>query len=208
MSAVRVGIGWSPFDRDAVGTPRFFRTVETLEELGYDSLWLSDTATRPGAAPLPALAAAAMRTEQLKLGTGVLVAPPRSPALLAKELATVDVISNGRLLPAFGIGVDVPSEHAAFGIDSRERVARLEEAVAIVRELWRGEPVTFRGRFTSLEDVTLSPPPVRRQLTLWLSGSSAPALRRAGRIGDGWLGSFVSPESFAEQAAAIRAAAA
>jgi probable F420-dependent oxidoreductase len=205
---VRVGIGWNPFDRDAVGTPRFFRTVELLEELGYDSLWLSDTATRAGAAPLPALAAAAMRTEKLKLGTSVLVVPSRPPALLAKELATVDVISNGRLLPAFGIGVDVPSELAALGVDSRERVARLEEAVAIVRELWRGEPVTYRGRFTSLENVTLSPPPTRQALELWLSGSSEPALRRTGRIADGWLGSFVGPEALAEQVAAIRAAAA
>src|SRR5581483_8469427 len=102
---VRVGVGWNPFDREAVGGPRFWRVVDALEELDYDSLWLSDTATRPGPAPLLLLAAVAARTERLKLGTSVLVAPPRPPALLAKELATLDVLSGGRLLPALGLGI-------------------------------------------------------------------------------------------------------
>lgn len=205
---VRVGVGWNPLDRDGIGSTHFFETVELLEQLGYDSLWLSDTATSPGAAPLPVLAAVAARTERLKLGTSVLVAPPRQPVLLARELATVDRISNGRLLPALGLGIAEPGELAALGIDPRERVARLEEAVAVINALWSGRPASYRGRFTTFEDLTLSPQPVRERLEIWLSGSSPAALRRVGRLADGWLASMISPERFGDAVATIREAAA
>ena len=197
-ATVRVGVGWSPLDRGSLGTPRFFETMSVLEELGYDSIWLSDTATGAGGAPLPLLAAIAARTTRLKLGTSVLVAPPRQPVLLAKELATIDLISGGRLFPAFGLGIDEPSEVAALGVPREERVARLEETVAVVRELWRGEPVTFAGRFTNLAGAVLSPRPARPRLEIWLSGSSPPALRRTGRLGDGWLASRIGPDAFAD----------
>jgi alkanesulfonate monooxygenase SsuD/methylene tetrahydromethanopterin reductase-like flavin-dependent oxidoreductase (luciferase family) len=114
--SVRVGVGWNPAHRAAIGTPLFWDTVDLLEELDYDSLWLSDTATQPGAAPLPMLAAVAARTERLKLGTSVLVVPARNPILLAKELATIDLISRGRFFPAFGVGRALPAELAALGI--------------------------------------------------------------------------------------------
>jgi probable F420-dependent oxidoreductase len=205
---VKVGVGWSPLDRGAVGSARFFDTVDLLEELDYDSLWLSDTALGPGAAPLVVLAAVAARTKRLKLGTSVLVVPPRSPVLLAKELATLDVVSGGRFFPALGIGVNQPAELAALGIPREERAARLEEAVTVIEALWRGEPVSFRGRFTVLEDVTLSPKPVRDRLELWLSGTSDVALRRVGRLGSGWLSSFVSADEFETMVGKIRAAAA
>lgn len=205
---VKVGLAWNPFDREAVPGPRFWKAVELMEELGYDSLWLSDTATRPGPAPLPVLAAVAARTERLKLGTSVLVAPPRQSVLLAKELATLDALSAGRFLPAFGLGLDIPEELAALGIPREERVARLEETMAVLRMLWPGEPVNFEGRFVKLEGTQLVPRPLRRKLEIWLGGASAPALRRVGRSADGWLASFVSPEGFALGVAAIRAAAA
>ena len=205
---VKVGLAWSPFDRESVPGPSFWRAVEAMEELGYDSLWLSDTATRPGPSPLPVLAAVAARTERLKIGTSVLVAPPRQPVLLAKELATIDVLSGGRFLPAFGLGIDAPAEVAALGVARDERVARLEETVNVVRLLWSGEPVSYAGRFTMLENFELTPRPVRRRIEIWLGGASAPALRRVGRIADGWLASFVSPETFGAGVAAIRAAAA
>jgi probable F420-dependent oxidoreductase len=205
---VRVGLAWSPFDRESVPGPGFWRAVEAMEELGYDSLWLSDTATRPGPSPLPVLAAVAARTERLKLGTSVLVAPPRQPVLLAKELATLDALSGGRFLPAFGLGIDAPAELAALGVARGERVARLEEAIAVLRAVWSGEPVSYQGRFTTLEDFVLTPRPLRRRLEIWLGGASAPALRRVGRLADGWLASFVSPATFGAGVTAIRAAAA
>ena len=107
--SVRVGVGWNPFAGDGLADGRFWEAVEAMEELGYDSVWLADTAALPGAAPLPMLAAVAARTERLKLGIGVLVLPPRNPVLLARELATVDVISGGRLLPAGGLGINIPA---------------------------------------------------------------------------------------------------
>jgi probable F420-dependent oxidoreductase len=206
--SVRVGVGWNPSDRAAVGTPVFWGTAELLEEVGYDSLWLSDTATQPGVAPLPMLAAVAARTERLKLGTSVLVVPARSPVLLAKELATIDLVSGGRIFPAFGIGRSLPVELAALGIPRDERVARFEECVTIVRELWKGDPVTFAGRFSTLEGVTLTPRPTRPRLDLWLSGSTAPAVRRVARLADGWLAAGVSPERFFELVEVIRTVAA
>jgi probable F420-dependent oxidoreductase len=206
--SVRVGVGWSPLRRETIGTPLFWDTVELLEALDYDSLWLSDTATRPGPAPLPMLAAVAARTQRLKLGTSVLVVPARNPVLLAKELATIDLISGGRLFPAFGIGRALPAELAALGVPREERAARLEECMEIVRRLWSGEPVSYAGQFTQLEEVVLSPRPTRPRIELWLSASTAPAVRRVGRIADGWLATSVSPEAFGALVVELRAAAA
>jgi probable F420-dependent oxidoreductase len=191
--SVRVGIGLGPFGDDGLSPGGFLHQVERVEELGYDSIWVSDSATMAGPAPLVALAAAAARTTRLKLGTSVLVAPARNPVLLAKELATVDALSGGRLLPAFGLGIDAEPEAGAIGVARSERAARTEEAIEIVRLLWQGEPVSYAGRFASLAGVGLSPAPTRPGLDIWLGGSSPAALRRTGRLADGWLGSFVSP---------------
>jgi probable F420-dependent oxidoreductase len=161
-----------------------------------------------GVAPLPVLAAVAARTERLKLGTSVLVLPPRNPVLLARELATVDALSNGRMLPAGGLGIDLPEELEAMGVAAGERAARLEESVAIIKALWGGEPVTRRGRFWSLTDVTLTPRPRRSRIEVWLGGLAPAALRRIGRIADGWLASFVGPDELAAKIDVIRASAA
>jgi probable F420-dependent oxidoreductase len=206
--SVRAGLGWNPFTPADPGSPEFWAAIEAMEELGYDSLWLSDTATLGDVAPLPALAAVAARTTRLKLGTGVLVAPARNPILLAKELSTVDAISNGRLFPAMGLGIDEPRESAAIGVPRADRGARLAECMAIVRALWAGDPVSHSGRFWSFEDVTLSPRPAKAVLEIWLSGIAPRALRRAGRLADGWLGSFLSPAEMGGTIDAIRAAAA
>lgn len=206
---VRIGVGWNPFGGgDGIADGRFWAYVDTLEELGIDSLWLADTARIGGIAPLPALAAVAARTERLKLGTGVIVLPPRNPVLLARELATVDALSGGRLLPAGGLGIGLPTELAAMAVPRGERVGRLEESVAIIKALWAGEPVTREGRFWSLTDVVLTPRPHRPRLELWLGGTVPAALDRVGRIADGWLASFVGPDEYPAMVARIRAAAA
>jgi probable F420-dependent oxidoreductase len=206
--SVRVGVGLSPL---AAGPPgaAFWEMVETLEEVGYDSLWLNDSPGRLGSlAPLPTLAAVAARTERLKLGTNVLVLPHRHPVVLARELATLDVLSAGRLLPAGGLGVDLPRELEATGVVKAERGPRVEESVEVLRRLWGGEPVTHSGRFWSFSDVVISPAPTRPRLEFWLGGRAPAALRRIGRIGDGWLASFAGPEQVGEGIATIRAAAA
>ncbi|MEV4423143.1 LLM class flavin-dependent oxidoreductase, partial [Patulibacter sp. NPDC049589] len=115
---------------------------------------------------------------------------------------------DGADLPAGGLGIADPRELAAMGVAADERTARLEESVAIVTALWRGEPVTRPGRFWSLQDAVLSPAPHRPRLELWLGGRAPAALRRIGRIADGWPASFVGPDELAAGIATIRAAAA
>lgn len=206
--SVRVGVGLSPL---APGPPDagFWEMIEVLEEVGYDSIWLNDSPGRLGSlAPLPALAAVAARTGRLKLGTNVLVLPHRHPVVLARELATLDVLSGGRLLPAGGLGVDLPRELQATGVVKAERGPRVEESVAVIKQLWGGEPVSHRGRFWSFSDVVISPTPTRPRLELWLGGRAPAALRRIGRVADGWLASFARPDQVGEGIATIRAAAA
>jgi len=205
---VRVGVGLNPFAGSGLADGTFWASVETMEELGYDSIWLSDTAALGGMAPLPALAAIAARTEKLKLGTSVIVLPPRNPVLLARELATIDALSGGRLLPAGGLGIDLPAEIEAMGIPRDERAARLAESITLIKALWNGEPTTVHGRFWSVTDLRLTPRPKRRKLEFWLGGRAPAALRRVGELADGWLASAVSPDEFPEMLATIRAAAA
>lgn len=201
---IRVGIA---LGEHAAAPERLWPAVDAAEDLGYDSIWCSDTASRPGLAPLATLAAVAARTRRLKLGTSVLVVPPRNPVLLAREMATVDVLSEGRLLPAFGLGIDDPVELAALGVQRSQRVARLEEAIEVIGRLWSGAPVDYRGSFTDLRGVSLEPPPTRSRLEIWLGGRAPAALERAGRIAGGWLGSFLSPAELAAATDAIRLAA-
>src|SRR3954451_7920315 len=205
---VRVGVGLGSFQRGASTAERFWEVVDLLEALGYDSLWLADAATRGGLAPLPALAAVAARTERLKLGPAVLVLPPRNPVLVTRELLTIDVLSGGRLLPAGGLGINIPAERQALGVPGEELTGRLEESVHIIKALWSGECVTFSGRYWSLTDVRLRPRPARSKLEFWLGGRAPAALRRIGRIADGWLGSFVGPDEMGPAIDTIRAAAA
>jgi len=202
-----VGVSWTPTG-DALRDGTYRRVVEALERIGYDSIWVPDTAALDGVAPLPALTAAALWTERLKLGTSVLVLPPRSPVLLARELATLDVLSSGRLLPAGGLGIAAGPERDALGVPRGERVARLEEVVMVVKALWSGEPVTYHGRWCTLDGTVLAPRPHRRRIELWLGGTARPALERVGRIADGWLGSFIGPDAFADAVDVIRGAAA
>src|SRR3954468_20204019 len=119
----------------------FGQLVDDLERLGFDSLWLSERVSSPIHDPLLGLAYAAGRTRRLKLGTSVLVLPGRNPVLLAKELASLDRLSNGRLLPAFGLGIADPSEQQAFGVARRDRAKWFNEALPLLRELWSGAPV-------------------------------------------------------------------
>ncbi len=205
---IRVGLAPDPFGGN-LANGGLWALVDAMEEFGYDSLWLSDSAGLGGLAPLPALAAVAARTERLKLGTNVLVLPPRNPVMLARELATVDALSGGRLLPAGGLGIDIPAERAALGIPSSERVARMEECIAILHALWSADgPVDYEGRFTSLQGIELQPRPVKRNFELWLAGSAPAALRRTGRLAEGWIGSFIAPSEFAALTDIIRTAAA
>jgi probable F420-dependent oxidoreductase len=183
------GLGTRTLTNDADSFGEF---VDVLERLRFDSLWLSERLTGDAPDPLVALAYAAGRTEKLKLGTSVLVVPGRNPVVLAKELASLDRLSGGRLLPAVGLGAPVPAEHRAFGVDRKERSAWFDEAIGLMRRLWTEDDVHHDGARFHVEGVTIKPKPVQQPIDVWLGGNTPSELRRTGRLGDGWLPSFCS----------------
>lgn len=192
---IRIGVGLGA--AAAVGDGRRFGDlVDGLEDLRFDSLWLSERLTGDAPDPLVGLAVAAGRTTRLKLGTSVLVVPGRNPVVLAKELASLDVLSAGRLLPAVGLGAVRPAEQAAFGVDRKARAAWLEEALPLMRRLWSAKPVDHEGERFRLDGVRVGPAPVQ-DLDVWLGGQAPSELRRTGRLGDGWLPSFCTPDDVA-----------
>jgi probable F420-dependent oxidoreductase len=193
---VRIGLGLGT-QTMAGEANRFGPFVDLLESRGFDSLWLSERLTGPAPDPVVALAVAAGRTERLKLGTSVLVVPGRNPVVLAKELASLDRLSGGRLLPAVGLGAPVPAEHRAFGVDRGARAGLFDEAVGLMRRLWTEDDVHHDGEHFHVEAVTLRPRPVQQPIDVWLGGTSPSELRRTGRLGDGWLPSFTVPDEVA-----------
>lgn len=202
---VRIGIG-STSSTDAAGAA-LTELVDVAEELGIDSIWLPDQASENAIDPLIGMAYAAGRTAELKLGTGVLVLPGRNPMLVAAQLAALVALAPRRILPVFGVRSAHARERAMFPVPDGERAAVFDEALLVVRRLLSEPRVTHRGRFFRLDDVSVAPLPARPP-DLWLSGRAPVGLTRAGRFGDGWLGSFVTPAEAAACRAAIERAAA
>jgi probable F420-dependent oxidoreductase len=194
---VRIGFGLGTHT-SANERGSFGALVDALEGLRFDSLWLSERLTGDAPDPLVALAFAAGRTERLKLGTSILVLPGRNPVVLAKEMASLDRLSGGRLLPAVGLGAVTPVEHQAFGVRREERSAWFDEALGLMRRLWTEDHVTHEGERFRIEDVTLRPRPVQQPIEVWLGGQAPSELRRVGRLGDGWLPSFCAVDDVAE----------
>ncbi|MCU1368901.1 MAG: Luciferase-like monooxygenase, partial [Ilumatobacteraceae bacterium] len=204
---IRIGFGLGTHT-SANDARSFGDLVDALEDLRYDSLWLSERLTGDGPDPLTALAFAAGRTRQLKLGTSVLVVPGRNPVVLAKEMASLDRLSGGRFLPAVGLGAPTPVEHQAFGVERKDRAAWFDEALGLMRRLWTEDGVTHHGERFRIDDVTLRPRPVQQPIDVWLGGQAPSELRRVGRLGDGWLPSFCTADDVAEGWAAVTASAA
>jgi probable F420-dependent oxidoreductase len=197
---LKVRIGFGLGTRTPLDAEPFADLVDALEALGFDSLWLSERATGPAPDPMIGLAVAAGRTKKLKLGTSVQVLPGRNPVLLAKEWASLDRLSGGRTLPAFGLGVADPAEQQAFGVERQERAAWFDEALPLIRRFWTEESVDHEGARFTFHDLNVRPKPVQTPPDVWLGGIAPSELRRVGRLGDGWLPSFCT----AEQAAAGR----
>jgi probable F420-dependent oxidoreductase len=147
-------------------------------------------------------------TDKLKLGTSVLVLPGRNPVLLAKEMATLDRLSNGRLLLAFGLGAAEPVEHQAFGVERRERAAWHDEALPLLRRFWTEERVDHDGPRFQFRGLSVRPQPLQQPIEVWHGGIAPAALRRTGRLCDGWLPSQVTPSDARAGRQAIEQAAA
>lgn len=182
--------------------------IDDCERRDIDSLWVSDRIAAPRATldPVVFLAYMASRLRHMKFGTSALVLPTRQPVVLAKQLATLDFLSKGRLLLVVGIGGDDSRDFEATGTRKQERGKRADEAITLIKKLWNEENVNFAGQFYSAHDLTLLPRPYRKGgPPLWVGGRSNAAFRRAGRLADGWLASSVTPGEVAMGIEAIRA---
>jgi probable F420-dependent oxidoreductase len=202
---VRIGVGTAGFAFDQAHD--FFAFAERCEAAGVDSLWQSDRLVG-GDAQLEAMATMASlagATSRIKFGMNAVVVPYRDPLVLAKECATIDFLSGGRLLPVFGVGFEGDPTWRATGRDPASRGSRADEALALMSRLWAGEKVTFAGRHFRYEGAQIAPLPVQQPLPLWIGGHSPAAIRRTARIGTGWLGGLMPPAQIGPVIAAIRA---
>jgi probable F420-dependent oxidoreductase len=201
---IRIGIGAA----GASSTPEALgELVSGLDDLGFDSLWVSEVLTGPVLDPVVSLAWAAASNPRLKLGTTMLL-PGRNVIRLAKQLASLDVLSKGRLLVTLVPGLTYPPEREAIGVDPKRRGAIIDEALPLLRRLWAGETVSHEGAVGTFHDVKLWPLPVQQPLEVWLGGNVPAALERCGRLSDGWLPSLCTPEEAAAGRAVIEEAAA
>jgi probable F420-dependent oxidoreductase len=201
---IRIGVG-------AAGASATSETlaelVASLDDLGFDSLWLSEVLTGPVLDPVVGLAWAAASNPRLKVGTTMLL-PGRNVLRLAKQLASLDVLCKGRLLVTLVPGLTYAPEREAIGGDPKRRGAFIDEALPLLRRLWAGETVSHEGAAGTLRDVKLSPLPVQKPLEVWLGGTAPAALERCGRLSDGWLPSLCTPDEAAAGRVVIEEAAA
>ncbi|MGO9027308.1 MAG: LLM class flavin-dependent oxidoreductase [Acidimicrobiales bacterium] len=201
---VRIGVGVG-----ALALPDhqgFAQLVDDLDELGFDSIWMPEILTAPTVDPLAALAFAAAHNPRLKLGTTLLL-PGRNPIRLAKGLATLDVLSGGRLLTTFVPGIPRVPESDAVGVAPGDRGRLMDELLPLMRRLWSGETVSHHGEAADFDDVTVTPIPMQQPLEFWTGGMAPAALRRCGRFADGWLPSACTPDEVAEAKEVIDEAA-
>jgi probable F420-dependent oxidoreductase len=201
---IRIGVGAGA----SSATPETVAELVTgLDDLGFDSLWLSEVLTAPALDPMVGLAWAAATNPRVKLGTTMLL-PGRNLIRLAKQLASLDVLCRGRLLVTLVPGLTYPPEREAIGVDQKRRGAVIDDGLPVLRRLWAGETVSHDGPAGSFRDVRLSPVPVQQPLEVWLGGTVPAALERCGRLSDGWLPSLCTPEEAAAGRVVIEEAAA
>jgi len=184
---VRIGVSLGP-----AATPAGLgAAVDVLESAGVDSLWLSEIVYGDLVEPFIGMTYALARSSRLKVGTGVAVLPGRHPVLVAKQLTSLAGLAPRRVLPVFGLRPARRPEAAAFPVTGR-RAAVFDESLQLLRLLLTQQDVSFAGDFFSVESASVGPRPLKA-LDIWLGGSAPDGLRRVGRFGDGWLGSFLTP---------------
>ncbi len=184
--------------------------VGLVDRCGYDSMWVGDHVAFTIAIfdPLMQLAQAAVLSRRLVFGTDVFLLPLRHPTPVAKQVSTLDHLTEGRFIFGVGVGGEFPKEYEACGVPLHERGARLSESLTIMRKLWTGEPVSHAGKFFNFEGVKMQPPP--RQPggpPIWCGGRADPALRRIGRMTDGWMSYVVTPDMYRQGLEKIATAA-
>ena len=191
---IGIGLGISRFPFD--NARDYWRWVDYCELSGVDSIWQTDrlVSVEPMLECLSTMAALAGHTERIRFGMNVASIALRDPLLTAKQCATIDLLSNGRLLPAFGLGSALSQDYKATGVPTKRRGKRADEALELVGRLWSEEKVSFEGEFFQYEDASISPKPTSNRIPLWIGGSSEVAMRRTARFGTGWLGGIDTPD--------------
>lgn len=189
--------------------------ARAAEALGYEGVWANDVVINPAAArrgtsagiqaiePLVTLASLVHLVPHLTLGTSVLVLPQRHPILVAKQAAALHLLAEGRLILGVGIGHRA-EEFALLGADYAHRAVATDEAIEVLRLLWREPVASYHGRFYQFDAASLEPPPPDGGPPIWIGGSSPAAIRRAARYGDGWLPMLLDLDAFRSGVAALR----
>ncbi len=180
--------------------------------MGFDSVWATDHVVMPAEMrepygqvlePLTTLAMVASRSEKLKVGTSCIVLAQRNPVLLAKQAATLDVFSGGRVILGLGVGW-VEKEFGFLNADFVKRGKVMDESIRLMKALWRDDPVNFRGKFFRLRDALFLPKPPKMDIPVWIGGNGQLAVRRVLRVGNGWHPVGLGVEDFRKGADAIR----
>ena len=186
------------------------RQAQWMEELGYEYFAAGEHFMRgspPAAthAALPVLGVAAGATESIRLLSSIVLAPFYHPLVLARSTATLDAASNGRLTLGVGVGGEYPVEFEAAELKVTQRGRRTDECLEVLRSLWTGDSVTFSGRHFKLTEAMINPGPIQRPgPPLWVSGRRDAAMRRAARLGDGWLPYFFDPDRYRDSVSKIK----
>lgn len=207
MAAVEFGFSLGTFPLGMPEADEVYRLGDRVEELGYDSVGIGDhiVMTSPQLEVLMTLMAYAARTKRMKLITDILLVPLRNPAVTAKTVCTLDYLSKGRVILGVGVGGEHPKEWELCGIPLKERGARCDEALQIMRALWAEQPASHSGRFWHFDDVDMKPKPAQHNgPPIWIGGRSDRALLRAARHGDGWLAYLVTADRYRKSVEKIR----
>lgn len=201
-----IGIANFPFD-DARG---FWRWVDICDNGGVDSIWQSDRIIDPvnNLETMSVMAALAGGSKRLKFGMNVASLGLRNPVLMAKQCATIDVLSEGRLLPAFGVGSALSKDFTATGTPTKGRGKRTDEGLQIMARLWSEDNVSFSGEYYQLNEATIAPKPVQNPMPLWVGGSAKQAIERTAKWATGWQAGIESAAEIAPVIAAIKIRAA
>ena len=199
---IRFGVGLGP----DIGPEHLAETVDHLESTGVDSLWFSELVYSHLVDPFVGMAFTLARTTRLKVGTSVAVLPGRHPVLVAKQLASLSAVAPKRVLPVFGLRSALPVERDLFVVPDGKRAAVFDESLKLLRIALREDHVDFSGDYFTVRGVHVLPKPTP-PLDIWIGGATAAAFRRIGALGDGWLGSFLTPAEAGQARRAIVAAA-
>ena len=185
-----------------------WRWIDLCEDAGVDSIWQTDRliSEQPMLESMTFMAALAAGTEKLKFGMNVVVVGFRDPLVLAKQCATIDFLSNGRLLPAFGVGGPIAPEWRVTDRPLKGRGPIADEALTLMSRLWNEESVTFHGEHFHYTNAVMEPKPVQRPLPLWIGGASKAAIRRTAQIGTGWVAGVQGADEVGPVIQQIRAA--